>query len=80
MNWNKKEREQLLDEMAELRQQVADAKRTEERLQESEAKLRFILDHSTDLFYSHTKDNVVTYVSPRPRRQSKDRDCGPLHK
>jgi len=31
----------------------------------SEEKLRNILENSTNLFYSHTLDNVLTYVSPQ---------------
>jgi PAS domain S-box-containing protein len=39
----------------------------EERLRESEEKLRNIVDHSTNLFYSHTPEHVITYISPQSR-------------
>ncbi len=35
------------------------------RLQESEGKLRTIVENSTNLFYSHTPERVITYVSPQ---------------
>ncbi len=35
------------------------------RLQESEAKLRTIVEHSTNMFYSYTPKHVITYVSPQ---------------
>jgi PAS domain S-box-containing protein len=36
-------------------------------LEESEEKLKQIVEHSTNLFYSHTPDHVLTYVSPQSR-------------
>ena len=36
-----------------------------EKLQESEAKLQDIVNNSTNLFYSHTVDHVLTYMSPQ---------------
>jgi two-component system cell cycle sensor histidine kinase/response regulator CckA len=38
---------------------------TENALRDSEEKLRQIVEHSTNLFYSHTPDHVLTYVSPQ---------------
>ncbi|MDP2309094.1 MAG: PAS domain S-box protein [Pseudomonadota bacterium] len=35
--------------------------------QESEARLRDVLEHSTNLFYVHTTEHVFTYVSPQSR-------------
>jgi PAS domain S-box-containing protein len=32
---------------------------------ESERKLKQILEHSTNLFYAHTTNNIITYVSPQ---------------
>jgi|GEM_PF-333720 len=34
---------------------------------EAELKLRNIIEHSTNLFYSHTPDHKLTYVSPQSR-------------
>lgn len=34
-------------------------------IEESQHKLRNIIEHSTNIFYSHTTDNVFTYVSPQ---------------
>ncbi|OQY29625.1 MAG: hypothetical protein B6I38_08085 [Anaerolineaceae bacterium 4572_5.1] len=36
-------------------------------LQESEGKLRNIVENSTNLFYSHTSDHQLTYLSPQSR-------------
>jgi PAS domain S-box-containing protein len=43
---------------------VSERIKTERRLQESEEKLRTIIEHSNDLFYIHNTDRVITYVSP----------------
>jgi PAS domain S-box-containing protein len=40
-------------------------KRAEEALRESEEKLRSIIEHSTNVFYSHTPEHVITYMSPQ---------------
>ncbi len=40
-------------------------KQSEEALKNSEEKLRIIIEHSSQLFYSHTPDNLLTYVSPQ---------------
>ena len=40
-------------------------KRMEQALCTSETHLRNIVEHSTNLFYSHAPDNTLTYVSPR---------------
>lgn len=40
---------------------------SEKRIRESEQKLREILEHSTNLFYSHDVDHNLTYVSPQVR-------------
>lgn len=36
-------------------------------LRESEEKLRNIIEHSTNVFYTHTPDHVLTYMSPQSR-------------
>ncbi len=41
--------------------------RTLQALAEREARLRGIVEHTTNLFYSHTPDHVLTYVSPQSR-------------
>lgn len=39
----------------------------ERALRESEERLRNIVDHSTNLFYTHTPEEVLTFVSPQCR-------------
>ncbi len=46
---------------------LTEQRRTRDALLESEARLRAIVEHSTNLFYSHTPDHVLTYVSPQCR-------------
>ncbi|MBI2619206.1 MAG: PAS domain S-box protein [Ignavibacteriales bacterium] len=46
---------------------VTRQKITESALRKSEQRLRDIVEHSTNLFYSHTPDHVLTYVSPQTR-------------
>ncbi|MFO7847570.1 MAG: PAS domain S-box protein [Balneolaceae bacterium] len=40
-------------------------KETEKRLQEAEEKLREIIEHSTNLFYTHDVSHTFTYLSPQ---------------
>ncbi|MBE9582152.1 MAG: response regulator [Proteobacteria bacterium] len=54
-----------LREAEELSQLVAKHMRIEITLKESEVKLRNILENSTNLFYSHTPDHILTYLSPQ---------------
>ncbi len=49
-------------------------KLSELALLESEEKLRNIVEHSTNLFYSHTPEHKLTYVSPQTREFF---DCEP---
>jgi len=49
-------------------------KEAEDSLSESEAKLRNIIDNSTNLFYSHTPDHQLTFLSPQTRQFF---DCEP---
>lgn len=44
---------------------ISERKRVERALKESEEKLRNIIEHSTNLFYSHDVENRFTYVSPQ---------------
>ncbi len=48
--------------------------RAQEALRASEQRLRDIVEHSTNLFYSHTPDQVLTYASPQSRHFF---DCEP---
>ncbi|MBU0595840.1 PAS domain S-box protein, partial [Candidatus Bipolaricaulota bacterium] len=53
---------------------ITKRKESERALRESEEKLRSIVEHSTNVFYSHTPDHIVTYVSPQTRSLL---DCEP---
>ncbi|MBL7993731.1 PAS domain S-box protein, partial [bacterium] len=55
-------------------QDVTERRRAEEQARITEARLRNIIEHSTNLFYSHTTDQVLTYVSPQSRHFL---DCEP---
>lgn len=44
---------------------VTEEYRTQEKLQKNEEQLRNIFEHGTNMFYSHTPDHVLTYVSPQ---------------
>ncbi|MBI4730651.1 MAG: GAF domain-containing protein [Chloroflexi bacterium] len=53
---------------------ISERKRAEEELRQSEEKIQNIIRHSGSMFYTHTPDHVLTYVSP----QSRDiLDCEP---
>ena len=43
-------------------------KQSENELRESEEKLKNILENSTNLFYSHTPDHMLTYLSPQVKQ------------
>ncbi|MFG0251357.1 MAG: PAS domain S-box protein [Phycisphaerales bacterium JB038] len=45
--------------------EITERRRAEEALRASEERLRNIVEHSTNLFYSHTTDHELTYVSPQ---------------
>ncbi|MGA2152631.1 MAG: PAS domain S-box protein [Geobacteraceae bacterium] len=53
---------------------VTESKRAEKTLRETEQRLRDIVEHSTNLFYMHTTDHLLTYVSPQSRQFF---DCEP---
>jgi PAS domain S-box-containing protein len=44
---------------------ITQRKNAEKKLQDTEQKLRDIIEHTTNLFYSHTPEHVLTYVSPQ---------------
>ncbi len=52
----------------------ADRNQMESDLRDGEQKLRSIVENSTNMFYSHTTDHVLTYVSPQVRTVL---DCEP---
>lgn len=44
---------------------ITDIKKTEEKLQKAEQKLLEIIEHSTNLFYTHNVNHELTYLSPQ---------------
>ena len=65
----------LVDERTrDLRQEITEKKRVEEALRLSEQRFRDIIEHSTNLFYVHDTNHVLTYVSPQTRQFF---DCEP---
>jgi|AntRauTorcE11897_2_1112592.scaffolds.fasta_scaffold01301_11 PAS domain S-box-containing protein len=44
---------------------ITEIKKTEERLQKIEQKLREIIEHSTNLFFTHDVNHNLTYLSPQ---------------
>jgi two-component system cell cycle sensor histidine kinase/response regulator CckA len=44
---------------------ITERQRIQEALRKNEDKLRGIVENSTNLFYSHTTDHVLTYLSPQ---------------
>lgn len=57
--------EELYQSKKLLENEITDRKLIEERLKESEARYRNIIEHSSNLFYSHDINHVLTYVSPQ---------------
>jgi len=49
----------------ELNQEIAERKRIELDLRNSEEKLRNIFENSTNMFYSHSPEHIITYLSPQ---------------
>ena len=50
-----------------LSAEIAERKSIEEELRSNEEKLRNIVENSTNLFYSHTAEHELTYLSPQCR-------------
>ncbi len=44
---------------------ISDEKKNRQIIRESEQKLRNIIEHSTNVFYSHSTDHVLAYISPQ---------------
>src|SRR4030042_701211 len=72
MKDEKKTKEQLLNELVELRQRIAELEKSEEQhklleqvLNEREQKLRNIIEHSDEIFYAHDTHHKLTYISPQ---------------
>jgi PAS domain S-box-containing protein len=57
-----------------LLRQIPSEKRHPQILPETEDRIRDIIEHSSYLFYSHTPDHILTYVSPQTREYL---DCEP---
>ncbi len=50
-----------------IKQDISERRRSEEALLRSEARIRDILEHSTNVFYSHTPTHQLTYLSTQIR-------------
>ncbi len=46
---------------------ITERKRVEEALRESEQRFRNIVEHTTNIYYSHTPEHVLTFMSPQTR-------------
>lgn len=46
---------------------ITKRKQAEEAVRENEKRFRDIIEHSKELFYTHTPDHILTYVSPQAR-------------
>ena len=55
----------MADANRRLQEEIACRTESEKALRENEARLREIVENSTNVFYSHTLDNEITYISPR---------------
>jgi len=80
-NYNDKTKPQLIEELEsqkkrieELEQSEFKYKQAEQILKANEIKLRNIIEHSSNLFYSHTPDHIITYLSPQTKEFF---DCEP---
>ena len=72
MKGEKNSKEELLDELIQLRhrlvkleEQDTKRKKAEETLQESEEKFRYLVENSNEVIYSVDDKGIVTYISPR---------------
>src|SRR4030042_4192180 len=67
-----KTKKQLVNELLELRQRIAELEKSEKQyklieqaVNESEQKFRNIVEHSNELFYVHDIHHKITYASPQ---------------
>lgn len=60
--------EELYLSKKKLESEIADRKIIEAQLKESEERYRNIIEHSNNLFYSHTPEHILTYVSPQANK------------
>ncbi len=51
-----------------ITQDITERKQAENELKANEIKLKNIIDNSTNLFYSHTSDHKITFVSPQVKQ------------
>src|SRR3970040_1014872 len=61
------ELERLRKQVRHLEAALAASRNTIEPLRDGEEQVRAIVEHSTNLFYLHTPDQVLKYVSPQSR-------------
>lgn len=50
-----------------IHRNISEKKMAEESLKESETKVRNIIENSTNMFYTHSTDHILTFVSPQCR-------------
>ena len=55
----------LVAYFADIAWEIAERKRAEHALLFNEEKLRNIVEHSTNMFYSHTPEHFLTFISPQ---------------
>jgi PAS domain S-box-containing protein len=80
-DYHDKTKLQLIEEIKSLKNRIEELEHSEFKYEQAEKsiitnemKLRDIIEHSSDLFYSHTPDHLITYVSPQTREFL---DCEP---
>ncbi|MBN2018136.1 MAG: PAS domain S-box protein [Candidatus Cloacimonetes bacterium] len=56
-----------IERALEVHKKILEKRKTEKDLLESENKLRNIIENSTNLFYTHSVDHKITFVSPQVR-------------
>ncbi|HET8645752.1 MAG TPA: ATP-binding protein, partial [Vicinamibacteria bacterium] len=59
--------QRVRERVAQLEREVNERLQVESALHDSQGKLRDILEHSSNLFYSHGPDHVLNFVSPQAR-------------